>query len=56
VIRQNFGWALTYNLIAVGIAASGWIHPGWAALGMAGSSLGVTLNALRLSRFESSQA
>jgi Cu2+-exporting ATPase len=56
VIRQNFGWALAYNLIAVGIAASGWIHPGWAALGMAGSSLGVTVNALRLSRFESSQA
>jgi Cu2+-exporting ATPase len=56
VIRQNFGWALTYNLIAVGIAASGWIHPGWAALGMAGSSLGVTVNALRLSRFESSRA
>jgi Cu2+-exporting ATPase len=48
VIRQNFGWALAYNLIAVSIAASGWIHPGWAALGMAGSSLGVTLNALRL--------
>jgi Cu2+-exporting ATPase len=50
VIRQNFGWALAYNLVAVTIAASGWIHPGWAALGMAGSSLGVTLNALRLAR------
>ncbi len=50
VIRQNFGWALAYNAVAVGIAASGWIHPGWAALGMAGSSLGVTLNALRLAR------
>jgi Cu2+-exporting ATPase len=56
VIRQNFGWALAYNLVAVGIAASGWIHPGWAALGMAGSSLGVTLNALRLAHFRGTQA
>jgi Cu2+-exporting ATPase len=50
VIRQNLAWSLAYNLVAVTVAASGWIHPGWAALGMAGSSLGVTLNALRLAR------
>ena len=49
-LQQNLAWALGYNAIAIGIAAAGWIHPGFAALGMAGSSLGVTLNALRLAR------
>jgi Cu2+-exporting ATPase len=50
VLRQNLVWALAYNVVAVSIAAAGWIHPGFAALGMAGSSLGVTLNSLRLAR------
>jgi Cu2+-exporting ATPase len=50
VLRQNLVWALAYNVVAVSIAAVGWIHPGFAALGMAGSSLGVTLNSLRLAR------
>ena len=50
VIRQNFGWALGYNLLAVPLAASGLVTPWIAALGMAGSSLVVTLNALRLTR------
>jgi len=50
VLRQNLAWALIYNTVAVSIAAAGWIHPGFAALGMAGSSLGVTLNSLRLAR------
>jgi cation transport ATPase len=34
----------------VAIALSGFIHPGDASLGMAGSSLLVTLNALRIYR------
>lgn len=49
-IRAGLAWAAGYNLVAIAIAASGLIHPGFAALGMAGSSLGVTLNALRLAR------
>lgn len=50
IIRQNLGWALGYNLLAIPLAASGLVTPWIAALGMAGSSLVVTLNALRLAR------
>ena len=50
VIRQNLGWAAAYNLIAIPLAAAGWVPPWLAALGMSASSLGVTLNALRLNR------
>lgn len=48
IMRQNISWAITYNLAAIPIAASGWL-PAWgAALGMSTSSLLVALNALRL--------
>ncbi len=50
IIRQNLGWALAYNLIALPAAAMGMVTPWQAALGMAVSSLIVTLNALRLAR------
>ena len=50
LMRQNLRWAIAYNVVAVGIALSGIIHPGYASLGMAGSSLLVTLNALRIYR------
>ncbi len=50
IIKQNLGWALAYNLVALPFAAVGWVTPGWAALGMAASSLLVTANALRLGR------
>ncbi len=50
VIRQNLGWALGYNLLALPLAAAGMVTPWVAALGMAVSSLIVTLNALRLTR------
>lgn len=50
VIRQNLAWALGYNLLAIPLAAAGLVTPWIAALGMAGSSLVVTLNALRLTR------
>ena len=53
LMRQNLQWAIAYNVIAVGIALSGLIHPGYASLGMAGSSLLVTLNALRIYRITS---
>jgi len=48
VIRQNFGWALAYNAIALPLAAAGWVGPWEAAIGMAASSFVVVLNALRL--------
>ncbi len=48
VIRQNFLWALAYNLIAVPVAVAGYLSPWLAALGMSVSSLVVVLNALRL--------
>ncbi|AER56304.1 ATPase P [Pseudoxanthomonas spadix BD-a59] len=50
VIRQNLGWALAYNLLALPLAVSGRATPWLAALGMAASSLLVTANALRLTR------
>ncbi len=50
VIAQNLGFSLCYNLLALPLAAAGLIVPWVAALGMAGSSLVVVLNAMRLSR------
>jgi Cu2+-exporting ATPase len=50
IIRQNLAWAAGYNLLALPLAAAGMVTPWIAALGMALSSLAVTLNALRLAR------
>ncbi len=48
VVRQNLGWAVAYNAVCVPLALAG-LFPPWAAgLGMAASSLGVVLNALRV--------
>lgn len=47
VIRQNLGWALAYNALALPAAATGWIGPWEAALGMAASSFIVVVNAMR---------
>jgi Cu2+-exporting ATPase len=52
IIRQNLGWAVGYNLIALPLAAAGWIAPWMAAIGMSASSLIVVVNALRLSSNE----
>jgi Cu2+-exporting ATPase len=46
-IRQNFGWALCYNLIAVPLAMAGIINPLLAAVAMGTSSLIVVLNSAR---------
>ncbi len=48
ILRQNFGWAIAYNALAIPAAALGWVTPLLAALGMAISSLVVVGNALRL--------
>ena len=53
-IRQNLTWALLYNLLAVPFAVAGWIPPWAAAIGMSASSLLVTLNATRVTRWKSS--
>jgi Cu2+-exporting ATPase len=50
IIRQNIGWSLFYNLIALPLAASGFIAPWMAAIGMSLSSLIVVGNALRLTK------
>ncbi|WP_243708076.1 heavy metal translocating P-type ATPase [Luteimonas arsenica] len=50
IVRQNLAWALGYNLVAIPLAAAGLVTPWVAALGMALSSLIVTVNALRLAR------
>ena len=42
VSRQNLGWALAYNIIAIPLAMCGAIEPWVAALGMSASSLLVT--------------
>jgi Cu2+-exporting ATPase len=51
IVRQNLGWALGYNLIAIPAAALGHVTPWIAGIGMSASSLLVVLNALRLSDF-----
>jgi Cu2+-exporting ATPase len=48
IVRQNLGWAMAYNLVAIPAAAFGWVTPWGAALGMSLSSLFVMFNALRL--------
>ncbi|NBS95004.1 MAG: cation-translocating P-type ATPase [Betaproteobacteria bacterium] len=49
-VRQNLLWAGAYNAICVPLALAGAMPPAIAGLGMAGSSLVVILNALRLLR------
>ncbi len=48
LIRENLGWALLYNVVAVPAAVTGWLLPWHAALGMALSSLIVVCNSLRI--------
>ena len=48
IIKENFIWALIYNLLAIPVAIMGWANPWVAGIGMSLSSLAVTLNAWRL--------
>jgi P-type Cu2+ transporter len=50
VIRQNLGWAMLYNAVAIPAAALGLLNPWLSGTGMAASSALVVLNALRLRR------
>ncbi|MGU3494588.1 heavy metal translocating P-type ATPase [Xanthobacteraceae bacterium A53D] len=50
LMRQNLGIAVLYNFIAVPLAVLGYVTPLVAALAMSGSSIIVTLNAMRAAR------
>jgi P-type Cu2+ transporter len=49
-VRANLLWAFGYNLVALSLAALGMLQPIIAAAVMAGSSVLVVLNSLRLER------
>ena len=51
-IYQNFGWAFSYNLVAIPLAATGNLSMAVAAAAMAFSSIMVVLNALRLKGYK----
>jgi Cu2+-exporting ATPase len=55
IVRENLAWAIAYNVVALPLALAGFITPWLAGLGMAGSSLLVVLNALRLLSQEAKQ-
>jgi Cu2+-exporting ATPase len=50
IIKQNLGWAVAYNLLALPAAVTGLVAPWLAAVGMSLSSLAVVANSLRLGR------
>jgi len=51
-IYQNFGWAFSYNIVAIPLAATGNLSMAVAAVAMAFSSIMVVLNALRLKAYK----
>ncbi|WP_349604288.1 MULTISPECIES: heavy metal translocating P-type ATPase [Cupriavidus] len=50
VVRQNLGWAFFYNVVAIPLAATGFVTAWMAGIGMSLSSLLVVANAWRLLR------
>jgi len=55
IIKENIAWAIVYNLISIPLAFFGILSAWLAGLGMAVSSLIVVANALRLTKFASSE-
>ncbi|HTX28922.1 MAG TPA: heavy metal translocating P-type ATPase [Streptosporangiaceae bacterium] len=51
VIRGNLAWASGYNLVAIPLAALGYLNPLFAGIAMSASSLIVVANSLRLRHF-----
>ncbi len=49
IVKQNLFWSLAYNLVGIGLAATGQLNPVWAAAAMMLSGLCVVANSLRLS-------
>ncbi len=47
-IKQNLFWAFIYNIVAIPVAAAGYLTPVWGAGVMALSDVVLVLNSLRL--------